>query len=118
MIRSRIWFRCAAVHDPVAPIIIKPTVIGWQAKYRNIDLTIERAFKGEELLKRMKGWFTVNPEDVIEVISKFGKLKILDEKELVIVFEKIEDFENLKNSLQENFANEVDLELIEKNEYW
>ena len=55
MIRAKIWFRCAAVHDPISPIIVHPSIIGWEAKQRQIDLTIERAFKGDELLRRMKG---------------------------------------------------------------
>ena len=29
MIRARLWFRCAAVHDPVTPVIVSPAVIGW-----------------------------------------------------------------------------------------
>jgi hypothetical protein len=38
----------------------------------------------------------------------------LDDKELVIEFEKTEDFENLQKALQENFGNEVEAELIRK----
>ena len=95
MIRAMIWFRCAVVKDPVAPIIVKPAIIGWQAKFRNIELTIERKFKGEELLKRMKGWITVNPRDVIDEVNKYGRLKILNGKELVVEFEKKENFKNI-----------------------
>lgn len=118
MIRAKIWFKCAAVHDPVAPIIVKPSIISWQAKFRNIELTIKRAFSGEELLKRMKGWITVNPIDVIDEVNKFGKLKILDDKELVVEFKKLEDYENLKKSIKERFLEEVDIELIQEKEYW
>jgi len=46
MIRSKIWFRCAAMHDPVTPIIVRSAVIGWDAKERDVELTITRAFKG------------------------------------------------------------------------
>ncbi|MBW2116206.1 MAG: hypothetical protein JRH04_15605, partial [Deltaproteobacteria bacterium] len=60
MIKAKLWFRCAAMHDPTTPIIVKPAVIGWEAKERNVDLTIERAFKGDELVLRMKGWVTVD----------------------------------------------------------
>lgn len=118
MIRARIWFRCAVVHDPVSPIIVKPAVIGWQAKFRNIDLTIERKFKGDELLKRMKGWFTVNPHEVIDEINKIAKLKIIDDKELVVEFENKEDFDILQKSLKEKFGDQIDIELIEKEKYW
>lgn len=118
MIRARIWFRCAAVHDPVSPIIIKPSLIGWQAKYRDVNLTVERTFNGEELLKRMKGWITVEPNQVIEEVNKFGKLKILDDRKLVLELEKLEDFENLKKSLKESFDDEVEIEIIKKKGYW
>ena len=114
MIRAKIWFRCAVVHDPVSPIVARPALIGWEAKYRRIDLTIERVFKGEELLRRMKGWITVNPARVIEVVSEFGILKVLDDKELVIEMEDRTSFDNLKKNLFTAFGNEVDVELIQK----
>ena len=111
MIRAKIWFRCAVVHDPVCPILIKPAVIGWEAKHRQIDLTIERALKGDELLRRMKGWITVDPNKVIEIANQFGRLKVLDEKELVIELEDPASFEKLKKNLLNTFGDEVDIEL-------
>ena len=111
MIRAKIWFRCAAVHDPISPVIVQPAVIGWEAKQRQIDLTIERAFKGDELLRRMKGWITVDPSKVIEVINQFGRLKILDDKELVVEMEDRERFDNLTKKLSAVFGNQIDVEL-------
>jgi len=111
MIRAKIWFRCAAVHDPISPILVHPAIIGWEAKQRQIDLTIERAFKGDELLRRMKGWITVDPSKVIEVINEFGRLKILDDKELVVEMEDRERFDNLKMKLSSIFGNQIDVEL-------
>ena len=111
MIRAKIWFRCAAVHDPISPVIVHPAIIGWEAKQRQIDLTIERAFKGDELLRRMKGWITVDPSKVIEVINEFGRLKILDDKELVVEMEDRERFDNLKKKLSSIVGNQIDVEL-------
>jgi hypothetical protein len=111
MIRAKIWFRCAVVHDPVSPIIIQPALIGWEAKQRQIDLTIERTFKGDELLRRMKGWITVDPARVIEIVSEFGRLKVLDDRELVVEMEDRTNFDNLKKNLFAAFGNEVDVEL-------
>ena len=111
MIRAKIWFRCAAVHDPISPVIVHPAIIGWEAKQRQIDLTIERAFKGDELLRRMKGWITVDPSKVIEVINEFGRLKILDDKELVVEMEDRERFDNFKKKLLSIFGNQIDVEL-------
>jgi len=34
--------------------IVQPALIGWEAKKRRVDLTIDRAFNGEELVRRMK----------------------------------------------------------------
>jgi hypothetical protein len=112
MIRAKIWFRCAAVHDPITPIIVHPAVIGWEAKQRQIDLTIERAFKGDELLRRMKGWITVDPSKVIEVISELGSLKVLDDRELVVEMEDRKIFDKLKKNLFSTFGDQIDVELI------
>lgn len=114
MIRAKLWFRCAAMHDPVTPIIVQPALIGWEAKQRRVDLHIERAFNGEELVRRMKGWVTVDPSKVIEVVNRFGKLKVLDDRELVIEFEKMEDLKSLQKTLHETFNGEVDAELLSK----
>lgn len=114
MIRAKIWFRCAIVHDPVCPVVVRPALIGWEAKYRQIDLVIERAFKGDELVRRMKGWITVDPAKVIEIVSQFGRLKILDDRELVIEMEDEASFEELKKSIDDAFSDQVDVELIPK----
>jgi hypothetical protein len=114
MIRAKIWFRCAAVHDPISPIVVQPALISWQAKNRPVDLIIERVFNGEELVRRMKGWVTVEPSKVIEVVRKFGMLKVLDDKELVIEMEDKETFNDLQKALYDTFGNELDVELIQK----
>ena len=114
MIRGKLWFRCAAMHDPVTPIMVQSALIGWEAKQRRVDLQIERAFNGEELVRRMKGWVTVDPSQVIEVVNRFGRLKVLEDKELVIEVEKAEDFEDLQKALKGAFGKEMDAELIPK----
>jgi uncharacterized protein YqgQ len=114
MLRAKLWFRCAAMHDPVTPMVAQPALVGWEAKKRRVDLTIERAFNGEELVKRMKGWVTTDPYKVIEVVKQYGKLKVLDDRELVIEMEKEEQFKGLQNALLETFGNEVDIEMMKK----
>jgi hypothetical protein len=114
LIRAKIWFRCAIVHDPVCPVLVQPAVIGWEAKHRQIGLTIIRAFKGDELLRRMKGWITVDPNHVIEIVEKHGRLKILDDTELVVELENPTDFEILRNNLSDIFGDQIDLELREE----
>lgn len=106
----KIWFRCAAVHDPVCPVILRPALIGWEAKFRQIDLAIEAPLKGEELLRRMKGWITVDPEAVIEVIKEAGgKLKVNEGGRLLVLIEQ-EKVDQLRKALQDRFGGEVDLE--------
>ena len=114
MIRAKIWFRCAVVHDPVCPMVVQPALIGWEAKYREIDLTIERSFKGDELVRRMKGWITVDTEKVIEIVSSLGRLKVLDDRELVIEMENAENFAELQKRLADAFNDQVDVELMRK----
>ncbi len=114
MVRAKLWFRCAAMHDPVTPMVVQPSLVGWEAKKRKVDLTIERAFNGEELIRRMKGWVTTDPQQVIEVVKKYGKLKVLDDRELVVVFENEEDAKKLNDELLDAFKGEVDVELIKR----
>ena len=91
---------------------MQPALIGWEAKKRRVELTIERAFNGEELVRRMKGWVTVDPKNVIEVVHQFGRLKVLDDKELVVELEKKEDLQSLEKALNERFGNEMNVEEI------
>jgi len=102
------------MHDPVTPMVVQPALVGWEAKKRRVDLTIERAFSGEELVKRMKGWITTDPYEVIDVVKKYGKLKVLDDRELVIEMEQEGDFTGLANDLKDSFGSEVDIEKIIK----
>jgi hypothetical protein len=114
MVRAKLWFRCAAMHDPVTPMVAQPALVGWEAKRRRVDLTIERSFNGEELVKRMKGWVTTDPKQVIEIVGKYGKLKVLDDRELVIEADREEDMQNLNMELAEVFNGEVDVEIIKR----
>jgi len=102
------------MHDPVTPMLVQPALIGWEAKQRRVDLHIERAFTGDELVRRMKGWVTVDPDQVIGVVSQYGRLKVLDDQELVIEFEKMEDVHHLEKTLVEAFGGEVNIELRTK----
>ena len=102
------------MHDPVTPIVLQPAIIGWEAKKRKVGTQIERAFNGDELVRRMKGWITVDPDKVIEVVSQYGRLKVLDERELVVEVEKSEDIQRLQKKVQEAFEGEVDVEPVSK----
>ena len=114
MVRAKLWFRCAAMHDPVTPMVAQPALIGWEAKKRRVDLTIERAFSGEELVKRMKGWVTTDPAQVIEVVKKYGRLRVLDDRELVIEIEQPENVDGLQQALSDAFGGVVDIEPMKK----
>ena len=112
MIRAKLWFTCAAMHDPVTPIIVKPSVLGWKAKKREVELTIERAFTGEELVLRMIGWVTADVRQVIEIMKSYGYPKVLDEQDLVVEMETEEDYEKVTRALQEKCGSEVFLERL------
>ncbi len=114
MVRAKIWFRCAAMHDPVTPIVLQPAVIGWEAKKRKVGTQIERSFSGEELVRRMKGWITVDPGEVIDVVNQYGRLKVLDDRELVVEAEEAGNLQKLQKAVEETFRGEVDIEVLSK----
>jgi len=98
------------MHDPVTPVIVRPAVLSWEAKQRDVDLTIERAFNGDELVLRMKGWVTVNVKKVVEIVKKYGRLKVLDERNLVVELENEDDYGKLEGAILENFKDQLNLE--------
>jgi hypothetical protein len=112
MIRAKLWFRCAAMHDPVTPVLVQPAVIGWEAKKRRVDLTIDRAFKGDELVMRMKGWVTTDVKAVVDVVQTHGFLKVLDDRDLVVELENQKDYDNLARDLEGEFGDQVNLEKV------
>ncbi len=112
MVRARLWLTCAAVHDPVSPVLAEPARIGWQAKFRQVELTIERGFSGPEMLSRMKGWVTSDVRQVQEILSAKGRIKVLDERELVVEFENEADFQAVAADLDREFQDQVSLEKI------
>ena len=57
---------------------------------------------------------TVDPGKVIEVVNRFGRLKVLDDRELVVEVEKKEDLQGLEKALSETFGNEINIEEIVK----
>ncbi len=114
MIRAKLWFRCAAMHDPVRPVIRRPAVIGWEAKQRKVDLVIERPLRGEELLSRMKGWFTADVTQVGEIVKRHGRLKLLDDVDLVVETQDAKSMEALAQELAGTFGEEAWIERMPK----
>lgn len=114
MERAFLWFKCAAMHDPVRPVLRRPALVGWEAKQRSVDLVIERGFKGEELLARMKGWVTADVARVEEIIRPYGRLRILDDYDMAVETRSQEDMEALSKKLTETFGEEVWVEPMPK----
>jgi len=114
MERAMLWFKCAAMHDPVRPVIKEPAVLGWKAKYRQVDLTIERPLRGKDLLRRMKGWFTVDVHKAVDLITQYGKLVVLDDTDLVVEADDPAALEALSTKMREAFGEEAWLEPIPK----
>ena len=109
-----LWMKCAAMHDPVRPVLERPAAIGWEAKQRKVDLVIERPFAGEELLRRMKGWVTADVVEVINLITRYGKLRVLDERDLIVETQGMEAMETISRELAGAFGEEVWVEVIQK----
>jgi len=109
MIRLRLFGRCRIYHDPVTPVLREPTQIGWEAWFRRIDLVTPRRLKGKELLLRTRGWWTVEPVEVAEVVEAHGRLSVGEKGELLVELEDREQAEILAKALAERFGNQVQL---------
>ena len=109
MYRLRLFGRCRIYHDPVSPVLKAPAQVGWNAWFRTIDLVTPQPLKGEELLRRTRGWWTVEPHDVADVVKKHGRLVVGDQGELMVEFEHERDAEALAKALQEKFGDQVQL---------
>ena len=107
MIRLRLFGRCRIYHDPVSPVLRAPAQIGWESWFRSIDLVTPQEFKGEELLLRTRGWWTVEPKDVSEVVKKHGRLIVGEEGELMVEFIDQKAVEALSTALSECFGDQV-----------
>lgn len=109
MIRLRLFGRCRIYHDPVTPVLREPAMVGWDALYRTIDLVTPRRFKGRELLMKTRGWWTVEPSEVLEIVERHGSLVLGEGGELMVEFKDQKDVEALSASLLERFGDQVRL---------
>jgi hypothetical protein len=100
--------------DLVMPVLVRPAVIGWKGRDRKIDLTIEREFSGPELVKRMKGWITVNPSKALEIFEKHGRLKCFETGELVVEVEDAGELSALEEELRTEFGDRCLLDPMSK----
>jgi hypothetical protein len=107
MVRLRLFGRCRIYHDPVSPVLKSPSIIGWDALYRTIDLVTARRLKGNELLMKTRGWWTVEPSDVAEVVERHGDIVVGEGGELMVEFGDEGDIEALSASLFEKFGDQV-----------
>lgn len=107
MIRLRLFGRCRIYHDPVSPVLRAPAQIGWEAWFRSIDLVTPQQLKGEELLQRTRGWWTIEPKDIAEVVNKHGRLMVGEEGELMVEFPDQKAAEALSVSLKGRFGDQV-----------
>ncbi len=114
MERALIWFKCAAAHDPVRPVVKQQAQIGWKAKERKVDLTIDHTLSGEEMLLRMKGWFTADVVKAADIFKQHGRLKILDESDLVIETKDSNGMDSLSQNLARTFDHDVWVEIINR----
>jgi hypothetical protein len=89
--------------------MVSPPKIGWDAWLRSIDLVTPQPLKGEELLRRTKGWWTVDPEEVAEVVKGYGRLVVGEKGELMVELDGIEKAEALSHTLRERFGDQIQL---------
>jgi hypothetical protein len=109
MIRVRLFGRCRIYHDPVSPVLRAPAQVGWDAWFRSIDLVTPQPLKGEELLKRTRGWWTVEPNDVADVVKRFGRIVVGDGGELMVELADEATVSALSKVLAEKFGDQVQI---------
>ena len=109
MIRLRLFGRCRIYHDPVSPVLRAPAQVGWDGWFRTIDLVTPQPLKGEELLRRTKGWWTADSQDVAETVMQHGRLVVGDQGELMVEFADQTAVESLAAALLERFGDQVQL---------
>ncbi|MCF8032037.1 MAG: hypothetical protein K9K66_02205 [Desulfarculaceae bacterium] len=107
MIRLRLFGRCRIYHDPVSPVLKAPAQIGWSAFYRSIDLKTPRNLKGPELLRRTKGWWTVDPAEIEPVVRAHGRLTVGEQGELLVELSGEQAAADLSAALQGSFGEQV-----------
>jgi hypothetical protein len=107
MIRLRLFGRCRIYHDPVSPVLKAPAEIGWDAWFRTIDLVTPNNLKGRELLLRTRGWWTVDPSDILGIVEEQGKLVVGEEGELMVEFTDRKALDALSSALSERFGDQV-----------
>lgn len=107
MIRLRLFGRCRIYHDPVSPVLKAPAQIGWDSWFRDIDLVTPRRLKGRELLLRTRGWWTVEPSEILEIVESHGKLVVGNNGELMVEFEDQNAAETLSKALSDQFEKQV-----------
>ena len=107
MIRLRLLGRCRIYHDPVSPVLRAPAEIGWDAWFRSIDLVTPKRLKGQELLMRTRGWWTVEPADVLDVVEEHVKLVVGEKGELMVEFTDQKSLDALSTALSEQFGDQV-----------
>ena len=107
MIRTRLFGRCRIYHDPVSPVLKAPAQIGWDAWFRSIDLVTPQPLRGDERLKRTRGWWTVEPNEVAEVVKQFGRLVVGDGGELMVELPDETAVDALSKALAERFGDQV-----------
>ena len=107
MIRLRLFGRCRIYHDPVSPVLKAPAQIGWAARFRTIDLVTPRKLKGRELLMRTRGWWTVEPSEILKTVEEHGSLALGDNGELMVEFADQKAADELLSSLSEKFGDQV-----------
>ena len=107
MIRLRLFGRCRIYHDPVSPVLRAPAEIGWDAWFRTIDLVTPKKLKGSELLMRTKGWWTIDPVDILPIVEAHGKLMVGEKGELMVEFNDQKACDAITAALSERFGDQV-----------
>ena len=72
-----------------------------------IDLVTPRRLKGRELLRRTRGWWTAEPDDVAEVVEAHGRLVVGETGALMVELADPAAVDALSGALADAFGDQV-----------
>jgi hypothetical protein len=108
MIRVRLFGRCRIYHDPGLARAARTRPDRREAWFRSIELVTPQPLKGEELLRRPR-WWTVEPNDVADVVKRHGRLVCRRSGELMVECADRDAVQALSQALLERFGDQVQL---------
>lgn len=107
MIRLCLFGLSRQYGDPVAPMQKAPARLAWQSWFRDMDQVAEEPLSGHELLLRARGVWSVEPQEVAQVVARHGRLAVGPQGELAVELADQGAAQALAGELRQRFGGQV-----------